>query len=452
MIARTGLLERGYWTAFTVWAARHESKLPYWPPERVLKIQQRRLRRMVDHAYRNVPFYHDVMDRLRLRPEDIRWAGDLALLPQVTKEDLLAAPETFRARNLPDKHCLRIESSGTSGRSKPIFHEAASLFLALAHGQRQRTVLRHFTGRLTGYKEMHAARASGVHRQIRQFFESHSLRLPGVELDRRNLPMLQTTLAEQVEAINEFRPTVLRGYGSHIGSMFRRVAKEDLEIAPPEAVVYGADSMPAAEKQLIEDRFGIPVLSTYQAVEALRIGFQCEERRGFHVFLDDIAVRVVDAEGREVAPGERGHLLLSNLTNRATVLLNYQLGDVVRWSTEPCPCGRRLPTLEAIEGRSDDLLVLPSGDEVHALAILEGLRTVPGVVQVQVVQEDLDRFELRCVPKPNTDRVRAADDLAQALAAGLGISLTARVSWMEQIPPDAAGKTKAVVSNCRSQP
>jgi len=443
---------RAYWTAFTAWEARHEASLPRWPLERVLAIQELRLRRLVEHAYQSVPFYREAMDRLRLRPGDIRTAGDLAHLPMVTREDLLEDSGAFQARGLPDQQCLRIESSGTSGRGKPIYHDAESLFLALAHGQRQRAVLRQFTGRLTGYREMHAARASGVHRQIRGFYESHSIRLPGVELTRAGLPLLNVTLAQQVELINRFRPTVLRGYGSQIGSLFRRAAEAGLQIERPKAVVYGADRMPPAERHLIEDHFGVPVLSTYQAVEALRIGYQCEERRGFHLFLDDVAVRVVDDQGGDVGPGERGHLLLSNLTNRATVLLNYRLGDVVRLSAGPCACGRELPTIESIEGRSDDLLLLPSGEEVHSLAILEGLRAVPGVLQVQVVQEDRDRFELRSVPQPGTDRARATYGLLQALAEGLGIPAAARVSWMEQIPPDATGKTRAVVSHCRPEP
>lgn len=443
---------RSYWTAYTILAARHEARLPYWSMDRVLEIQQRRLTQMVEHAFRNVPFYRGVMDRIRLRPEDIRTADDLSYLPVVTKEDLLQAPESFRARTYLDARCLRLDSSGTSGRSKPIFHDARSLFLALAHGQRQRAVLKRFTGQLTGYREMHAARASGVHRQIREFYESHSMRLPGVELERAGLPLLNVTLAEQVELINDFRPTVLRGYGSLLGSLFRRVAEQGLKIECPQVVVYGADAMPPAERRLIEDHFGVPVLSTYQAVEALRIGYQCEERQGFHLFLDDLAVRVVDDDGHDVTPGQRGHLLISNLTNRAEVLLNYRLGDVVRLSREPCPCGRQLPTIESIEGRSDDLLLLPSGEEVHSLVILEGLRSVPGVVQVQVVQEEPERFELRCVPAPETDRAAAAENLLEALSVGLGIPVMARVTWMEQIPADTTGKTKAVVSHFAPKP
>ena len=228
---------KGYWTAFTVWAARDEARMPYWPLERVVTIQQQRLSRMVDHAYNNVPFYREAMDRVGLRPNDIRSAQDLVSLPIVTKEDLFGAQNAFQALHSAGEPRLRIESSGTSGRSHHVVHDATSLFLSLAHGQRQRTVLRSFAGRLTGYREMIMARAKGVPRQIRNFYERHSFQLPGVELTRSYLPLLHTRLAEQVDRINEFRPTVIRGYGSLIGSLFRRIVENGLEVVPPKAFV-----------------------------------------------------------------------------------------------------------------------------------------------------------------------------------------------------------------------
>ena len=129
--------------------------------------------------------------------------------------------------------------------------------------------------------------------------------------------------------------------------------------------MYGADRLSDADRLLIETEFGVPVLSTYQAVEALRIAFQCERRHVFHMSLDQVAVRVVDANGKALGPGSTGEIVISNLTNRATVLLNYKLGDVVTLGGSPCPCGRSLPTIERIEGRADDLIVLPGGQRAH---------------------------------------------------------------------------------------
>jgi phenylacetate-CoA ligase len=214
--------------------------------------------------------------------------------------------------------------------------------------------------------------------------------------------------------------------------------------------VYGAEGIPDPERLLIEKEFGIPVLSSYQAVEALRIAFQCERRAGFHLCLDDVAVRVIDEQGKTLGPGGTGHLILSNLTNRATVLLNYKLGDVVTLSPTACPCGRTLPTIEKIVGRSDDLLRLPNGQVAHALVVLEDLQTVPGVVQVQLIQEDLRRFVLRVVCASGIDWRRTCQRLDAALRLTIGTDISLEIQRREALPPEPGGKIRAVISHFES--
>jgi phenylacetate-CoA ligase len=211
-------------------------------------------------------------------------------------------------------------------------------------------------------------------------------------------------------------------------------------------MVYGADAMADSDRQLIEQEFGIPVSSTYQSVEALRIGFECERRRGFHISLDAVAVRVVNEQGKDVEPGGTGNIVISNLTNRATVLLNYKLGDVVTRSAHACDCGRTLPMIECIRGRSDDVLRLADGRVMHALVALEPLRAVPGVGQIQVVQQARDRFVLRAVAQGDVDRTETAGALIRALESKVGRTGRVEVDWVDALPPGQNGKVKAVIS------
>lgn len=85
------------WNAFTLWHARAEARLPYCPLDRVLSIQNRRIRAIVVHAYETVPYYREIMDEAGLRPRDFRTAEDLARLPILTGEELARAPELQRS-------------------------------------------------------------------------------------------------------------------------------------------------------------------------------------------------------------------------------------------------------------------------------------------------------------------------------------------------------------------
>lgn len=440
-------LINSYWSAFVLWNIRHEAKAPYWPLEKLLSVQRRRIRSIVAHAYRYVPFYRDEMQKAGLRPQQFHTAEDLERLPLLTKEALLAAPERFRSSHPAAMSGLTLQSSGTSGQAVHIAHDKAALFLALAHGHRQRIAMAPFLGRTTGYKEAGFARPGAVSVQLRHFYEAHSWTPRRVDLARTYLSA-SAPFSENLAKLNEFHPEVVRGYGSYLGPFFRWVHEQRAELRRPKVIVYGADRMTDADRTLIEQEMGIHVWSSYQATEALRIAFQCELRQGFHISLDQVAVRVIDQHGNRVEPGGTGELILSNITNRATVLLNFRLGDMVTLGKTPCPCGRTLPTIDRIEGRQEDSVRMPDGSIVHSLAILGTLQPIPGVRQVQLVQEDLRTFLLRVVCSPNAGWPAVSGRVEMALYQLLGRDANLRVLHVDRIPAEPGGKVRAVVSHC----
>ncbi len=430
-----------WWSAATLWMARGEAALPYRSLDELEARQARRVREIVRHAHGSVPFYRDAMRRAGMEPADVRDAADLARLPLVDKDAVARDPAPFESRAMAARDGLAIQSSGTTGRSRTIRWDARALFESLAAGRRHRRVLARFVGREGGYREATVVRDGAVAVQMRRFYEERSFMPPGAELSRATLSAAQP-FAALLADLNRFRPDVVRGYGSHLGTFLRWVHAGGHALVRPKAVVYGADSMSDADRRLIEDSLGVAVLSTYQAVEALRIGFQCEERRGFHLSVDQVAVRVVDRAGREVQPGAAGDIVISPLTNRATVLLNYRLGDVVTRGRGPCACGRTLPVLERIEGRADDAIRLADGSAIHGLALIARLQAVGGVREVQVVQESVGEFLLRVVVEHGAD-VDAS--CRRVMAATVG-DVAVRVERVAEIEPEPNGKRRAVIS------
>jgi phenylacetate-CoA ligase len=441
------LLTQLRWTAFTAWNVRRESAISFWPVERLQALQNQRVRAMVGFASREVPFYREAMASAGLRSEDIRTVDDLALLPLVGKEELQANPAQFSPAG-GRLYGLTLESSGTSGRSRPVHHDASALFWSLVNGHRQRSVLAAAVGKRTGYREAVIARLDGHHHQIRKFYESHAWIPARLELRRLAISPMER-FPQILAKLEEFRPDVVRGYGAHLGAYYRWVSGGNAGGHLPKAIVFGAERMPETDRSIIEKQLGIPVFSMYQAAEALRIAFQCEQRQGLHVSLDHIAVRAIDSAGRDVEPGGRGEIVISNLVNRATVLLNYRLGDVVSLGRGGCPCGRSLPTIESIDGRADDLVLLPDGSSVHSVGILRGLETVPGVVQLQLVQEELRRFRLLVVSADETGWTGLAARLRSSFAASLGEDVALSIERVPAIPPGSGGKVRAAISRCR---
>ena len=444
----TRWLEKSYWSASTFLKAIDEENLPFRRLDSILAKQDRRVRAMVAHAYATVPHYRDAMQDLAMQPADFRSAANLAALPLIDGEDLANEPNRFCSTSYTAAGTLTLHSSGTSGRAKAVRYDSAALFTALARGHRQRAVMAYFIGKRYGYRAMNAIRSDSIAKQLRRFYESHSWVPHPIDLQRSTLP-LDLPFDQAVRRINEFQPNVLAGYGSHLGALLRWAWEHERELHRPDLVWYGADAMPDADRKLIENELGVPVISTYQAGEALRIGFQCEQRKGFHLSIDDVAVRVIKPDGSSAGPGEEGEIVISNLSNRATVLLNYKLGDVVTMPTVPCICGRTLPTIDRIAGRADDLVMLPDGESRHSLFLLAPLQAVPGVVQIQLVQQTIRQLSINAVCAAGSDWRSIHNSLTDITHKLLDHQIRVDATRVAAIPSEPGGKVRAVISHCR---
>lgn len=444
--SRRALTRRLYWSAYTAWYARQDAALPFWPAERLQALQDRRVRHMVRYAYETVPYYRELFDRERLSPDDISTADDLERLPITEADELSLSPRRFVSSRYRPEGGIELHSSGLSGNRKTVYWDAAGLFQTLASKHRCRQVLRQFVGATYGYREMSVSNPQSVGAAMRDFYARHAWFPPGVEFERGRA--LTTAPFDDILAqINAFRPILLGGPGISLGALFRYAWQNQVEVHHPKVIRYGASTMPPLDRKLIEEQFGIPVISSYQAAEMLQIAYQCEKRQGFHICTDQVALRVVDDQGRDVDPGDTGRVVLSCLVNHGTVLLNYALGDLVERGEAPCPCGRTLPVFNSIQGRAFDLLVLPGGRRVHGDALFKTLAQRNHVVQLQMEQFSLSRYTLRVV----SDGAIPWPDLQQALDRHLRQAIAQDIELVIQ-PCDymsggVAGKVKAYISH-----
>jgi phenylacetate-CoA ligase len=201
-------------------------------------------------------------------------------------------------------------------------------------------------------------------------------------------------------------------------------------------------------KQLIEKEFGCLVYSTFQTTETGSIGFQCERREGFHLNMDLCAVRLVDAHGQDVPPGETGELVVSNLHNKAMVLLNYKMDDLGSFENRPCPCGRSLPVLNLLEGRRSDLLELPGNRSISALTI-EGFcrHELKPTVQAQIQQLSQNEICWRLVPYAQTDLNDLRNRLIERTRLMVSEEVRVTVEFVSDIPRTPQGKFRRVLKN-----
>jgi phenylacetate-CoA ligase len=452
--------------------APRERAIPFWPTAAIRELQRRRIGAVVRHAYATVPFYRRVMDERGLRPENIRTVDELSELPLIDGADL--AQDPMRFVSLPFRREGRevFKTSGsTSGLRKPIFWDHGSLLLRAARGERDRVVITRLAGEVWGAVMVREFITNERRHTLARLLEIHTpnhLRLLILPADfssrtqrviwneRSVIPRrpihyhhLPPTVPFAVAAahIAAIRPRVVFSFGSYADQFFRFLDASGTMIPLPRLWVYLGDHLSGEGRDLAE-RMGSLVYSVYGAMEAGTIGFQCEEREGFHLNIDLCAVRVVNGDGRDVPPGDPGDVVISPLDNRAMALLNYRLGDRAVLSPDACPCGRSLPLLARLEGRRSEVVRLPDGRQLSSLT-LEALfgAQLRRTIQAQLEQDAPGRLRWRIVPFAEVDR----DALRNALIARgqqvLGAGTTLTVDFVEEIARTPAGKFVPVVGS-----
>jgi phenylacetate-CoA ligase len=445
------IIEKVFWTAFTAWHGSEENTLPYYPLEKLRRIQDRRVRAMVAFAYKTVPFYREFMKKNKLLPTEFRSASDLEKLPFVNNEDLSNFPEKFCSSAIDEHRVLALRTSGSTGLPKAIRHDIKALFLARAGSHRNRKVLSGFIGQSLGYKEVRVASRPGTGQSVLQFYKAHSWTPKGISL-KRAVAHAEDSFEVNIRLINQIEPDVIGGFGSYIGKIYQWAWVHDVPIHSPKVICYGGDALHESMHRIIEHEFKIPVISRYQAVEALNIAYQCERREGFHISMDQVDLRIVDSDGNTLPPGSTGEIVISNLINRATVLINYRMGDLGQLAPQPCSCGRTLPTLTRLKGHKSDLIVLADGEVVHQSVLMPRLYSVPGVMHLQVIQKNPTGFLIKVVCSADRDNEIICKELAEGFRETVGKAggISLDIERVDLIPQENTGKFRSIISLCAS--
>ena len=419
-----------------VWGEPRDRKLS---AEEMAARRDERVRSMVRFACERVPWYGHAMRDRGLGPDDFRSAADLALLPVVEHEDLSSAPQAFLPTDIRLDDLLELKTSGSTMMPRRVYHDPEGIVAGWSVKLRERAIRDRIVGQIR-YRSASLS-MEGNPTRVR---ERLRLIAPAVGKLVSESPKYSVfeDLARVVEGLREWRPQHLSGYGSALGRLFRYLKDSGEPIPLPKVVTFSSDAVAPLERRIIEEDFGVPVLGIYSSTEAFAIGFECEERDGYHVHEDVSHVRIADPEGRSVEPMVPGSIIVSNLVNRGTVLLNYRQGDLGETIEGPCPCGRTLPRIRLLAGRDMLFIERAEGHPIHQFKLFRALQDV-GLYRWQVVQTALQQFTVRVISLPGQERHALEARIRRAMTDLIGGGLEITIEYPVELERTRTGKVLA---------
>jgi phenylacetate-CoA ligase len=198
------------------------------------------------------------------------------------------------------------------------------------------------------------------------------------------------------------------------------------------------------QRAAIEAGFGCPVANGYGGRDAGFIAHACPQG-GMHITTEDIIVETIGGDGRPVGAGESGEIVVTHLASRDFPFIRYRTGDFGVLDTRMCACGRGLPLLREIQGRSTDFVVAADGTPMHGLALIYVIRDLPGIAAFKIIQETVALTRVQIVPGAGFESA-TRQTIVQGLRARLGANVEVVVEEVAAIAPEASGKYRYVVS------
>lgn len=399
----------------------------FWPRERLEELQLAKLRRLVKHASETVPYYREVFALAGITAKDIRTLDDVKRLPILTKEDIVDRPLSAFLSSRGGRPFAVRKTSGTTGHPVTVLVDRDTYAWSIA--TRYRCEQWHGIGigdrqaRLWGRGHHQAA------------FSLQSLR--ELALNRRTISsnvISADGLARDAEKLVAFQPEYIYGYTSMVLALAEYLKRTHAlsNALPLKAVICTAEKLHYFQKEFLRRVFECPILDEYGCSEVDIMAFDCERGRR-HVIAEYVLLEVVDRD-----ESGTGKIVVTDLNNRLMPLIRYNLGDVGSVCTDPCPCGRELPILSDIQGRTtDQYIVTPDGKRIHSVIFPHFLTDLAaqGIATTcfRVVQERPDRITFYVVPEKREDSPRIDSEISKQLIPQLGKQIKLQTQYVEHI-------------------
>jgi phenylacetate-CoA ligase len=309
--------------------------------QKVLDFQSHALRRVVAHAYHNVPYYRRLFDQSGIALRDVKTAADLESLPITTKKDLQGVPvQDTIARGLHPARLVEVTTSGASGEPLTIRRTWIEhrLFLRLAL-----RALRYFGLRMTDRRVSVVYMVHG--RKRRGALHKRALNACGIY---RHAYVDCCQQPDRVlAALREWRPHVLEGYAGTLSHLAEFSMREGGDGIRPRFITSGAEVLTTNMRERISRAFGSPVYERYGSHELNLIAWECRETGELHVCDDSVVIEVLK-DGRPAQPGEAGEVVGTSLHSFTMPFIRYRLGDIATRGGDTCACGLPFSTMRPL--------------------------------------------------------------------------------------------------------
>ncbi|OGW74803.1 MAG: hypothetical protein A2Z72_05975 [Omnitrophica bacterium RBG_13_46_9] len=416
-------------------------KSQWFTRERLEYYQLKRLRLMLSHAYKNVPYYSELFARLKLTPSDFRSIEDLKKVPPLAKKDLKENFHKLVAKNAKRFNPILCRTSGTSGHPIEFYLDKNSNILEFCYYWRCWS----WAGYRLGMSFMEFSFHHFLNTSIKEV-ACHSLLTNRLIINPAQISC--ESIDKIVGNIKRYKPMFVKGTPSAIYIFSVLLEKKGcMGGLPFKGVFTTGELVLPYQKERIEKVLNCKILDSYGHMERAIAVSQCPQGT-YHINSEYGILEVETGEKPSSDKGITGQIIGTSLHNFAMPLIRYKIGDLIeldRRHDNRCVCGRGLPAIKKIYGRTQDVIVTKEGRFITNIFPFFDLWK--NILWFQLVQEDIDKFKLMLV-KDSGFEDKGIDEQLYTLKSILGkdAKIELRFFKLDEINIEGGNKYRPIVS------
>jgi len=402
-------------------------------------IQEKKLEAVLNHAYRNVPYYHRLFDSVGVKPDDIRNIEDLSKIPIITKSQLKNANKEIIARNVDLNNCVECKTSGSTGMPLTLLFSKEDTPYAGASYERVRIE----NGlRLLRDVSLNVGSPYVIPKGGKKWYQH-------LGIHRREGLNVFEPLDAQIQILKKVKPDAMWGYPSAIKLLAKAVEEKNIKKVSPRLIFTAAEVLDSETRNFINSGFNVNLFDVYGAWETGCMAWECDEHAGYHMSMDTVLMEFINEKGEHVNAGERGKVVVTNLHSYAMPIIRYEIGDFAIPTDEECSCGRGGYLMKAIEGRCDDFIKLPNNRIISPRNFTLAMHTISGISEFQVVQEKEDEIVVYVVKMEEFEDFMVFEGIETEFKKFLGDNVDIKPKIVKEIAKEKSGKLRSVISRVK---
>jgi phenylacetate-CoA ligase len=410
--------------------------------EQLKELQFKKLQKLLSYANKNVPYYRQLFLKNKISPLKITDYNDFNKIPILTKETLKSEKSSVLLSEKANKDkVLLIRTSGSTGMPLHIYADIGQL------DSRYAAVLRswRWAGWEFGDKSIrlwHQTIGMNDDQIKREWLDALLLSrkfLPVFELDDKNL-------MKYILEIESFKPKLMDGYAEAFDILARFIMANDIDDVHVPSIVTSAQMLTCEMRSIINKAMHTEVFDRYGCREFSTIGHECDKHAGYHINAENLFVEIIK-NGRPAKIGEIGEIVITDLNNFCQPLIRYSIGDLAEKIPETCPCGRGLPLIGKIFGRTKGVIIGLNGRYLTTAFFLHYLKDFDNEIrQFQIIQEERDLVNVKLIPNKKTIKAEILKRIENEFKHYLGEGMKIEFFLVEKIEMVKTGKHQAVLS------